>query len=1128
MSTFFIEAYDETMSDPQGEWPINDDFNSMAVFFDEDIIREVTTKVGANKRCLIRGAEGRGKTVLSRIVARYFKQKGSKVFFADFQKLSRDESDHLVALVGSSEFQGKEVILVFENAQYAPSQRIVMELIGNINRGHASVIFTSREIILEEEDMLTLDPFAEWIEMNLHVDLKPDLSTASGIVDAFINSRKMQYSTSQEDERWMKNEFGKKLINLRRLRWYLVAWENKGGPLCTMSRLDVLKDVIDYFQLDELDWPSRRKLLQIAAVYQYDIPFIEHNQSDETILEGLVGKRVVVPLRGNKYRMQHSLDASYVVEAVAVRDQVSTEDLTLRILKEYVKETSLDPFVLFAGIRAAKHRGVMHNLLEDVPTFEGIRAECTKSGVTHLGDFLKCLQWSFGLDKALDVWLDFKKSLGDSPERRAKVLATLLDGASFQSKISLLAILKTLGNPEEESSVEQAINPRSLAQSMNDKDVTFGQVWRALRILPFQKSRAVISACNAGAIAAKAKGERLQKIMWFLRELKGFKEVKFIEAFAASLDLAALLRVNPDVSFGIIENLIELCPTEISKSVLSQLGPEELSKRALKSPLQKTKWFLRWSSRNMDKSFTNSFVNAKMTARIVQEARNTPYSVMEDLMHYLPERLADSLNPSRPFLRSIKASNAVHDDRLDVFPLSLELKSMLKSDLDWLTDVVLHFWQTGNARAAQILLRGLAYSDLGKRMRELNLAKPKKLLKVAGKLLYITSCVFVQTSKEIAEDIAQIVVENVSLANPNNFTLEELSLLLRNVRICDPSSYNRLLSRAFSSIDLTQSVGSRLDKGLVYLVNDISKHDFEEGKKIAEEIFRLDIADVVSKSQPKDVAVLLLNLMQIDADNTVLWISGIDERRWRASLLRCLPYEAYRLLWSLYHVREDQARRLACWLAGDEFHSFKAPSVENTVLLEFLSFCGAKLRLQSIFEPVWELAKKVGDRMDIAEIAFCVRAIERHKDEALRSFLEQLSRHSYIKLPWVSIQMLIDSHPFESTRNLLSNMLRGIALPKEPNSTLIALIQLWRDSLKEADKIKIKRSALASMCLSNPRNAPLLDQLDVKFWINTAVDVGVLLEKSVTNEPSTRRSMSLLSLNETNEFVRSHMLDSTT
>jgi Cdc6-like AAA superfamily ATPase len=65
-----IRGYTSVMIDPDAEWPTQDDIDKHRLVRDDGLITSVNELMSLYRRCVIMGAEGRGKTVLARFVAR--------------------------------------------------------------------------------------------------------------------------------------------------------------------------------------------------------------------------------------------------------------------------------------------------------------------------------------------------------------------------------------------------------------------------------------------------------------------------------------------------------------------------------------------------------------------------------------------------------------------------------------------------------------------------------------------------------------------------------------------------------------------------------------------------------------------------------------------------------------------------------------------------------------------------------------------------------------------------------------------------------------------------------------------------------------------------------------------------
>ena len=179
-----------------------------------------------NNVCLIRGAEGRGKTVLARTVA--FKKyiDGWKIYFIDAKELEFDiinKECNAIENLGKN----KKTLFIIENAHIPIYDHIIklIDSVISVNKS-ASFIFTLRKIISEDLDFFMENAFEEWEKNGWYIDLNPELNSICGIIKNFILNKKINYSLRDKDIYWMEKEIGLKSANLRRLNWYLEVWND--------------------------------------------------------------------------------------------------------------------------------------------------------------------------------------------------------------------------------------------------------------------------------------------------------------------------------------------------------------------------------------------------------------------------------------------------------------------------------------------------------------------------------------------------------------------------------------------------------------------------------------------------------------------------------------------------------------------------------------------------------------------------------------------------------------------------------------------------------------------------------------------------------------------------------------
>ena len=333
-----IKSLNVILRNPRKGWPTFDALENNWVHLDTEHIEKIEKLIDKNRICIIRGAEGRGKTVLARLIGFERQKKNWDVFVIEAPE-SKGNIDSICSTICSIDRIGDEKrLFIMENAH--TSDEVSLKLFETVNKCQkVSFIFTARKIFSEENlDGVIENPFEGWIENGWYVDLSPDLKTILEIIKKFAFEKNRKYTLSSEDESWIRKEFGGEMLNLRRLRFYLEAWNDKSdAPLSSIKREDILSNIYKTY-IKPLNPNLQDMLIKVAAVFQFDVNFNGRN-FDSHLLEGLCNNGVITDLPGYFYRLQHSTDAAYIVEAEAsLKARKSPDDFTSQILKDYTAE----------------------------------------------------------------------------------------------------------------------------------------------------------------------------------------------------------------------------------------------------------------------------------------------------------------------------------------------------------------------------------------------------------------------------------------------------------------------------------------------------------------------------------------------------------------------------------------------------------------------------------------------------------------------------------------------------------------------------------------------------------------------------------------------------------------------
>ena len=232
-----IKRFEEALKDPK-TWPTLEDLNDNRVFRDAASIASAERLIKDHRICLIRGAEGRGKTVLCRLVANEFHGRGWRVWMLDAQSVeAATDASAIASAMSPDGFGTDKTLLVVENAHVGVDD-LVPELLALLDSPGVSLLFTARKIFSDREDQITDDPFDSVVAKGCNIDLAPTVATVEEIIKSTLGwHSRLDYALDAEDRAWVAREFGHEMPNLRRLKWYLEYWLNRhDGRLATVTR----------------------------------------------------------------------------------------------------------------------------------------------------------------------------------------------------------------------------------------------------------------------------------------------------------------------------------------------------------------------------------------------------------------------------------------------------------------------------------------------------------------------------------------------------------------------------------------------------------------------------------------------------------------------------------------------------------------------------------------------------------------------------------------------------------------------------------------------------------------------------------------------------------------------------
>ena len=570
------------MNDSTRGWPTLKDIEQEYVFRDEELIKRANYILTKYKYCLIRGAEGRGKTVLARIIANDKHNEKWKVRFCDIGSIKDSDIDYIFKQI--KQVDDEKTIIIIENSNTS-LDKIIPHLIKfiTIECKFASFIFTYRKIIPAKKELFIENPFEIWEENGWYVDINPDLNTTMGVIKKFIAVNNINYRLTKQDEFWINNRIGIEneqigVANLRRLHWYLITWKENGGKLHDIEKHHVLEKILkDVNNLDDDD--MKEMLLKISGVYQFDVNFYGKNYNNKS-LSKLTRTGIISASPGYYFRLQHSTDAAHIIEAEASLKAMKDIDIvTTDILIDYLSLKPENYQYVLKALYDNKKRNILLNIYKDENAYKYIFNLIVNDTLQNVILHLLSLNLIFSEEKALKFWHDYKNYIGNSEIEQKNQLQNKLSNTPLTGINFLLSLFKKKDIDEKNWLVNEVLDEKILTEKVNSSSISV--LDNFFRYLPETKIQSIISGINIDELVEKSlnsKTNNAQKITWTLRYLvkdKSNKEIanSFLLAIYERGKLVTLLK-NSDfkVIIGFLDEVKFINPY-LYKKIISSISP---------------------------------------------------------------------------------------------------------------------------------------------------------------------------------------------------------------------------------------------------------------------------------------------------------------------------------------------------------------------------------------------------------------------------------------------------------------------------------------------------------------------------------------------------------------------------
>jgi hypothetical protein len=510
-------------------WPTLDDLNSSRsrVFVNQALVESAAALLARKRLCLIRGAEGRGKTVLARLVGKRLREDQWDVWILDLA--SWQDTSNVIQVIETIGWRRKRALVIVENAHRADGD-LLAELV-DLQSGadfQASFLFTTRWIPGTDESE-PRDPLRHVVEAGWSVDLNPDVSVAEQVILKTVGS----YVLDERDRQWIVKEIGSR-PNLRRLRWYLDVWLERPPRrrLAEVARKEVY-DRVRAQIIQKLPIEHREALILASAILQLDVEF-DPLVLDAPDRDALEREKPFSLTSSGYYRIAHASDAALVTEAAADAYRLPADTLTARMIRNYVQRLPRPRNYarLLRCLLQHENEAFARSLAES--DLVGLTDAATDDRIWKPAVVLEFLLKTQGQKAAVDFWKQYEASLA---RHRGGVQAGLRDKIREITAGRLLSLLALLGAVDRDlrRPIEEACSQEVILEKMRGGGG--GEDFSRLMREDFLCRALSSTEWSAQALAARVAGWPLGKILALLSSFRPKSRHSFLVEFGRCLRL---------------------------------------------------------------------------------------------------------------------------------------------------------------------------------------------------------------------------------------------------------------------------------------------------------------------------------------------------------------------------------------------------------------------------------------------------------------------------------------------------------------------------------------------------------------------------------------------------------------
>lgn len=506
---------------------------------------------------LLEGAEGRGKSITAKAILWHW-IKGETVFplppgltgstwdevwFCDLSKELGDNLSHLLKRFKRL-CSNRRALFVVDNihVNYLALDQLLAIMDANFKKDSASILLVRRSFTPSGSSLYLDSPLEEWNwkERNLPViPLNLTVQDVRLVLEHCIVNAAKGHPVQDEvlvlpNMEWIENEIG---TNLRNLAAYVETWQDllnadTAVPIGEINRSQVLEQLVHRINVvTKNEEVLQNTLLHIAVINKYDLPVCcQGTYLDKSHVRRLAQLGLVALSRGYSCFLPHPTDAANVVDAIAYRDNKSSQEITHNLFRHYLQRTILnasEAVMALTALSRADESGMLSQLLRDTEVLALCRNLILQAGtpislasrflrivrkheLNVLGGLLAYYVTCFGTERKiqcrefgrtladhrrldatsiLDLFLQYDLDLG---RELVHVWITVRDQMGKLNKLGLrglimeLSFLKRANLSKLVACVLRSVDPKRIARALKESNIQ--RLYWLLREIPESES----------------------------------------------------------------------------------------------------------------------------------------------------------------------------------------------------------------------------------------------------------------------------------------------------------------------------------------------------------------------------------------------------------------------------------------------------------------------------------------------------------------------------------------------------------------------------------------------------------------------------------------------------------------